>query len=254
MHKCTNCAVQMSIYALAYEPMEETKTCPVCGKKFHLSEWARLRPENFAQKIYCSHKCARSAMAKRAIARRAENHLAGPHGQCKTCGNDLPARTGPGRPKTFCGDCYATKEKQRQREANKSGRQQRLAMARIETRKRLEKKTCADCGTPIPLEDNINGKRIRCKPCAKQLRTERANKYMKAHPEKRSRPVEAQKLSAERLKALRAQYSSEDLSDAYIKHLIVQGTKISKRAVPKSLIELKRAQLQIARKLKEQKK
>lgn len=90
--------------------------------------------------------------------------------------------------------------------------------------------------------------------------------WRKSNPEKaRTAFAEWAKSNPEKVRAKSAKYyaANQDkvrarsaecvniLADSYIKHLLVQGTAISTKSVPQSLIDLKRVQVQITRKLKE---
>jgi hypothetical protein len=140
-------------------------------------------------------------------------------------------------------------------------------------------KTCYKCRLTLPVscfskaKSRKDGLQNHCKSCVKKYCAENKDAYKKYCAENKDaikeRMAKYRAENKDSIKKQLAKYRAENkdaikermakyhaftcstLHDSYIKHLIIQRSPLTPSDIPQSLVELKRAQLLIARKLKE---
>jgi endogenous inhibitor of DNA gyrase (YacG/DUF329 family) len=196
--------------------MDTTKTCPVCGEPVPPST-TRGRP-----KIYCSEKCRHKAKRPKTVELVRKWRAANPE---------------------------KVREKQRARYAAK----RKLALENAGIKE--TEATCAHCGNQFIQKAKKNPSPYCSREC---YRRKAANEWRALNhemaSENKSAWYAANRDSQIQKGRARLAQKINGLADDYVVSLITKKTPIKPEAVPKSLIELKRVQLQITRKLKELKK
>lgn len=191
-------------------------------------------------KVYCSDACSRKAAKLRSRARKKLIVKKVELKPCDNCGTPIARINATGPINKLCATCYTAKEKMRKRAFNLANRQRLLDLANA--RNQEKRRAYLDAN-----KEKIQRKKTIAKEKSLALR----DAWVKANPEKiRFYKERGAPKRRERARAYHAKYSTS-LRDPYIKHLLVQGTTISKKSVPQSLIDLKRVQVQITRALKE---
>lgn len=213
----------------------ETK-CQVCGVTFNKA--------CNTTRIYCSDVCAKKAEKKRARTRITETksikQAYASVCTCKICGVQF-IRTGARGPiNKFCAPCYKEKEDSRRKKYRVKYKEKLNDQAKARYRKKRDEYLTAN-----------NEEIEKRKAIQKQQSKETRLRWIAANPDKvRSYKERGADKRRARARRQHAKYSST-LADPYIKHLLTQNTAISKKSVPQSLVDLKRVQVLITRKLKE---
>lgn len=133
-----------------------------------------------------------------------------------------------------------------------------------EKNKKMIEKRCSKCGKVKPIKrfskryDRKCGYHAQCKDCSNKrikqyMKEYRQRPYVKAKRKKTRQAYDYKYKKSARGKVSNKKYEkkkTENLHDHYIKHLLIQNTTLSYSDIPQGLLEIKRLQIQLIRKIK----